>query len=987
MVQARQVNALLRKSLAYQRKNICSNVFILCAPIIICALLGVLQTLLDNIVAGDAKCGCECIRCQTDNGTIITDSEMCNDAALGLDCLDENEDNCGPQFSDFEEITWCPISSPSRFPPLYELNNALPVAQETEEDDTDDDNDENFEAPPGSIVSFLYTRAGTSDMPTTIMQSLVRQPNLSRLVQSASASDDLQRALDGNFFAASFDFSFLEDATWDFGSSNELQTLFLDQGLLEDPITVASSCEVLRQVVESFSTGAGADLGPITFWLQQCADGVVEPVDSTDTINSALFCTWKEAEGECGTRSQHANAFDLKGTRNASLDVDIWHNDVTTIDGQAIGALKRIAKPIDRIVNSWIKAWLGEEYGNRMMSQMNMPKPASGLVLDFSSIIGPLFFVWLVQLPLPWAVVQLVYEKQKRLRTMMKIHGLENGVYILVMYLYFIVQYILYIIIMIIAGNAAQLEYFQRNTIGVQLVFYIIYGNVQVAFAFFISCFFQNARTANITTWIWVLGAGLFAAQLMDNIFAEGRWFAVLLQIIPTFGVYRGLWELGQYSFAASYKDETGMAFSDINSDGNGMLVVWITFVLQWPVFMAAAWYLEQVLDSGIGIRRHWLFPFTCSRSSKVSHSGDDVHRMLDPSALPSDVGHLADDVLREREVAYSTMPSPEVPILVRDLRKEFPPMDGNPKKVAVKNMSLKVSRGECFGLLGPNGAGKSTSINMMIGFLEATRGEAYISGLDIKQDMNSIYKVMGVCPQHDLLWDSLTGEEHLYFYARLKGLSGNGIREAVDVALHSVRLYDVRKKRSGQYSGGMKRRLSVAISLIGSPQVAYLDEPSTGLDPASRRQLWEVVQRAKQDKAVVLTTHSMEEAEGLCDRLGIFIDGRLVCLGNPKHLTARYGGYYVFTVTVSMEQEDAVHAFVKDMSPNARRTYALAGTSKYEVPCTDIELSAIFDRMTEAPEQGLSVLDWGVHNASLEDVFIRLAQQAATTDPSLGGV
>lgn len=91
-----------------------------------------------------------------------------------------------------------------------------------------------------------------------------------------------------------------------------------------------------------------------------------------------------------------------------------------------------------------------------------------------------------------------------------------------------------------------------------------------------------------------------------------------------------------------------------------------------------------------------------------------------------------------------------------------------------------------------------------------------------------------------------------------------------------------------------MKRRLSVAISLIGSPKVAYLDEPSTGLDPASRRQLWDVVQRAKQDKAIVLTTHSMEEAEGLCDRLGIFIDGRLVCLGNPKHLTARYGGYYV---------------------------------------------------------------------------------------------
>lgn len=135
-----------------------------------------------------------------------------------------------------------------------------------------------------------------------------------------------------------------------------------------------------------------------------------------------------QAESQCGgERTRHANAFDLKATGNASLDVDVWHNDITSIGGETIGALKRIAKPIDRVVNSWLQAWLGDGYAARMLSQMDMPKSETGLLLDFSSIIGPLFFVWLVQLPLPWAVVQLVYEKQKRLRTMMKIHGLENG--------------------------------------------------------------------------------------------------------------------------------------------------------------------------------------------------------------------------------------------------------------------------------------------------------------------------------------------------------------------------------------------------------------------------------------------------------------------------------------------------------------------------------------------------------------------------------
>ena len=194
------------------------------------------------------------------------------------------------------------------------------------------------------------------------------------------------------------------------------------------------------------------------------------------------------------------------------------------------------------------------------------------------------------------------------------------------------------------------------------------------------------------------------------------------------------------------------------------------------------------------------------------------------------------------------------------------------------------------------------------------------------------------MCPQHDLLWETLTAREHLNFYGRLKRLRGAALKAAVDDVLASVKLSDVGKKRVSKYSGGawrayessglwfvsgsfdlghalyvlaqpqtagatqngmrpcagMKRRLSVAISLIGSPKVAYLDEPSTGLDPASRRNLWNVVKREKAGKAVILTTHSMEEAEVLCDRLGIFVGGRLVCIGNPKQLTSRYGGYYV---------------------------------------------------------------------------------------------
>jgi ABC-type multidrug transport system ATPase subunit len=312
----------------------------------------------------------------------------------------------------------------------------------------------------------------------------------------------------------------------------------------------------------------------------------------------------------------------------------------------------------------------------------------------------------------------------------------------------------------------------------------------------------------------------------------------------------------------------------------------------------------------------------------------------------------------------------------------------------------------------------------MMVGLLEPTQGTAVIGGHDIRTGMDAIYNMMGVCPQHDLLWETLTGREHLLFYGRLKGLEGEVLAKAVEQGLRAVNLWNggVADKAAKQYSGGMKRRLSVAISLVGDPLVVYLDEPSTGLDPASRRNLWDVVRASKKGRAIVLTTHSMEEAETLCDRLGIFVDGRLVCVGNPKEVTSRYGGYYVFTMTVPPHQEQAARQFCsRRLAPSARLTYSVGGTLKFELPTSEVTLSAVFSAMAaakaraeafaaggaaalaqgtgaggeaeaeadarerrlllaapagSAAQQPLEVLDWGVANATLEEVFIKFARQ-----------
>jgi ABC-type multidrug transport system ATPase subunit len=155
---------------------------------------------------------------------------------------------------------------------------------------------------------------------------------------------------------------------------------------------------------------------------------------------------------------------------------------------------------------------------------------------------------------------------------------------------------------------------------------------------------------------------------------------------------------------------------------------------------------------------------------------------------------------------------------------------------------------------------------------------------------MDSVYMSIGVCPQHDILWGDLSVAEHVLFYARLKGVALDKESKALDIALKKVRLEPFRNRLTKTLSGGEKRRLSIAIALIGNPSVAFLDEPTTGLDPEVRRLIWNIIQTAKAGRTIVLTTHSMEEAEVLCNRIGIMAKGTLRCLGPQLRLKEIYG-------------------------------------------------------------------------------------------------
>jgi ABC-type multidrug transport system ATPase subunit len=803
--------------------------------------------------------------------------------------------------------------------------------------------------------------------------------------------------------------------------------------------------------------------------------------------------------------------------------VAVWVNNSNVARDPGVPDIQRWSQPVNLAANAYLKQIAGPAASARLAGVRDMPKGATRLSLDFSSLLGPLFMMWFFQLMLPINVYSLVHEKEHHLRIMQRMQGLGEGPYYAVHYAWMVSMYCVFAAIFVAVGSGIGLKIFTLNSYGVQIVFYLLWGNLLASFSFFFAAVMKEARPAVLLAVIYVIITGFVANLVMVQYVEQGPiWVANVMQLIPAFSLFRGLYELAQYAFLAARNGGQGLTWKKMLDPDCGMAQVWLYLLVEWALLPLIAFWLEQVTGAGTGVKRHPLFflgmrhsetkkleklakdkkkteednslnratkednnaspnstsqatieatsqiqsptldyyygsapaagaglspklttegietapnkTFKTSTIADASHMvaravssvarkvtsvrldlGDargsgttqnidqNTNKEIQPQRDYDEIGDNSSetrgtyqegaDVSAERtrvENLWSTRNSSsqvlkELPqsaaaaaILLYNLRKIYPSKNGNQPKIAVHNLSLAIDRCECFGLLGPNGAGKTTTIRMMEGFLDPSSGDILIEGLSIPGDIESIYGLMGACPQHDLLWEGLTAREHLLFYGRLKNLGGAILKRAVDDGLRSVNLFDVGDNLVSSYSGGMKRRLSVAIALMGDPLVVYLDEPSTGLDPSSRHLLWEVIKNARKNKAVVLTTHSMEEAEALCDRLGIFVGGRLHCVGNPKDLTARFGGYLSFTITTPPHQEAAAAKVVKSMSPNARLVYALGGTQKYELPLSEVEVDRCFRRMEEVKlRKELEVLDWGVSNATLEEVFIKITRDA----------
>lgn len=304
-----------------------------------------------------------------------------------------------------------------------------------------------------------------------------------------------------------------------------------------------------------------------------------------------------------------------------------------------------------------------------------------------------------------------------------------------------------------------------------------------------------------------------------------------------------------------------------------------------------------------------------------------------------------------------------EPAILVKGLRRTFG------KFKAVDRVSFKVEQGEIFGLLGPNGAGKTTTISMMTGMLPVTSGTLFVSGVDMVRRPKQARSLIGVVPQTLALYTSLTTMDNLRFFGALYGLRGETLRSRVDMALDVAGLRDRAKDIVDSYSGGMKRRLNLAVALLHQPRVLFLDEPTVGIDPQSRNAIFESVETLRSEGLTVLyTTHYMEEAERLCNRVAIMDHGRLIAMNTPEGLR-RLVGEGQFTVRVDRGGLERLRGLLEESSTIRE---VRVQDDVMEVDAVSLQPALMFFlEMIRRSGTGISALN--ITETSLETVFLRL--------------
>ncbi len=398
--------------------------------------------------------------------------------------------------------------------------------------------------------------------------------------------------------------------------------------------------------------------------------------------------------------------------------------------------------------------------------------------------------------------------------------------------------------------------------------------------------------------------------------------------------------------------------------------------VIYWMIFL----YLEAIFPGEQGVPRRWHFIFTwpyrrCFSSKRTAMPTRRALNVLDEDALanfePASEGSVC---------AVET----------QNLTKIFPALRRvDQPKVAVNNLSMKMYEGQIMALLGHNSAGKSTTLSMLTGCLEPTSGTVLLRGPSGLQDTRLGRVPIGFCPQYDVLWPSLTVYETMRVYAQIKGLSVFEMDAAIDKMIESLEMTSKKHYLTGSLSGGQKRRLCVANALIGECKIVFLDEPTSGMDPFSRRALWSLIKEYQPGRCIVFTTHYMDEADILGDTVAVLSHGSLRVSGSPLFLKRRFGCGYTLSVLLPQIGTSDTKQSVDEVMSSVQKHVPTASIVMQEGQEIIINLSAAsfasFPSLLlslDESRHASKIRDYGISLTSLDEVFMRIEDDGNARPP-----
>ncbi|EGZ19833.1 ABC transporter lipid export ABCA family [Phytophthora sojae] len=567
-------------------------------------------------------------------------------------------------------------------------------------------------------------------------------------------------------------------------------------------------------------------------------------------------------------------------------------------------------------------------------------------------------------------LVVLIQEKELRLREYMKILGVKEKAIVVSWYMTYTLILFVGSILQALMGMAGL---FSNSSVVLIFLFFFLFSLSVLAYGFMISTIFSKARVGAFVGMVLFFLMYFVSAAFTTETAENQKTVGCILSPVAL--------SLGVTVLSNLEATGTGVNFSNASvlSDNFRFSRSLLMFAFDTVLYTLLGLYFEKVVPKEHGTTLKWYFPVSPSYWRNRRKTREELKVKLDadhPSealldSVSVDVNHNIEPVnaeLREQERQGEVL-------AVQRLRKVFPVPGG--EKVAVQGLNLTMYKNQITCLLGHNGAGKTTLISMLTGMIAPTSGDATFRGLSVKEDMDEIRESLGLCFQHDVLFEELTVEEHLLFFGRIKGYTKTELDAVITRQIREVGLTEKRHVKSTELSGGMKRKLSVAVSLLGDSSLVFLDEPTSGMDPYSRRSTWEILLNNRNDRVMVLTTHFMDEADILGDRIAIMAEGELRCCGSSLFLKNRFGAGYNLTLVKDDAtcKDSEVISFVTSRVPTAQLLSNVGSEVAFQLPLTSSSKFASMFADMDDNLQKLGLLSYGVSVTTLEEVFIKVAE------------